>query len=162
PLPPRRGAGGGARPLVGCGNGALPAGADPVDVPPAQRECAGGAHGGRPRRAPLRLRRAPAPLQPLRLGAAPPRPGEAPPRRGPVPEHPGAAGAHFAVPLAGCVLVPLNTRASRDDLAYILEDSGAKLLVVDHSLRDMTGGVETIVVEDEYEEFLASGSDEPV
>jgi acyl-CoA synthetase (AMP-forming)/AMP-acid ligase II len=78
------------------------------------------------------------------------------------PNIPALLEAHFAVPLAGGVLVPLNTRASADDLAYILEDSGAKLLIVDDSLQDMVDGVETIVVEEEYEEFLASGSDDPV
>src|SRR5262245_38290127 len=62
------------------------------------------------------------------------------------PNIPALLEAHFAVPLAGCVLVPLNTRASEDDLAYILEDSGAKLLIVDHSLQDMAGGIETVVV----------------
>ena len=36
---------------------------------------------------------------------------------------------HHAVPLRGAVLVPLNVRLSLPELAYILEHSGAKLLV---------------------------------
>jgi fatty-acyl-CoA synthase len=39
--------------------------------------------------------------------------------------------AHFAVPLAGCVLVAVNTRLSESEVAYILQHSGATALVVD-------------------------------
>jgi fatty-acyl-CoA synthase len=38
---------------------------------------------------------------------------------------------HFAVPGVGAVLVPINTRLAADELAYILEHSGARVLVVD-------------------------------
>ena len=41
---------------------------------------------------------------------------------------------HFAVPGAGGVVVPLNTRLTPDDYAYILEHSGAKVLVAHPSL----------------------------
>jgi fatty-acyl-CoA synthase len=37
--------------------------------------------------------------------------------------------AHNGVPLAGAVLVPLNTRLSVDELVYVLEHSGAKVLL---------------------------------
>src|SRR5688572_4286977 len=37
---------------------------------------------------------------------------------------------HYAVPGIGAVLVPLNTRLTPGDYAYILEHSGAKLVVV--------------------------------
>ena len=42
--------------------------------------------------------------------------------------------AHFAVPLAGAVLVSINTRLSSAEVAYILDHSGARVLVVDRSL----------------------------
>lgn len=37
----------------------------------------------------------------------------------------------YAVPWIGAILVPLNTRLAADDYAYILEHSGARLLMVD-------------------------------
>jgi fatty-acyl-CoA synthase len=85
------------------------------------------------------------------------------------PNIPPLLEAHFAVPLAGGVLVPMNTRASAEELEHILEDSGARVLIVDHSLHELVedADVETIVVQDSgesgdpYEDFLASGSDEP-
>jgi fatty-acyl-CoA synthase len=88
------------------------------------------------------------------------------------PNIPALLEAHFGVPLAGGVLVPMNSRAGSDDIAYILEDSGARFLIVDESLRSVVEeadveGVETVVVtdtgesDDPYEELLASGSAEP-
>src|SRR5215203_1744463 len=47
------------------------------------------------------------------------------------PNIPQLLEAHFAVPDAGCVLVPLNTRLGSDEVGYILEHSGAKMLFVD-------------------------------
>ena len=51
-----------------------------------------------------------------------------------LPNLPEMLVAHFAVPLAGAVLVAINTRLSRDEVRYILDHSGAKLLVVDAAL----------------------------
>jgi fatty-acyl-CoA synthase len=51
-----------------------------------------------------------------------------------LPNIPGMLVAHFAVPLAGAVLVAINTRLSTDEVRYILDHSGAKLLVVDAAL----------------------------
>src|SRR5262245_22812675 len=84
------------------------------------------------------------------------------------PNIPPLLEAHFAVPLAGGVLVPLNIRATADELAHILEDSGARYLVVDRELEELVAdsGAERIVVHDTgasgdpYEDFLATGSDE--
>ena len=45
--------------------------------------------------------------------------------------------AHFAVPLAGAVLVAINTRLSAQEVRYILDHSGSKLLVVDAALRGL-------------------------
>jgi fatty-acyl-CoA synthase len=42
--------------------------------------------------------------------------------------------AHYGVPLAGAVLVALNTRLAPAEIAYILEHSGAKLVIVDDEL----------------------------
>src|SRR3954464_13335053 len=88
------------------------------------------------------------------------------------PNTPALLEAHYGVPLAGAILVAINTRLSKAEVAYILEDSGAKILVVDHELKKMIegvalGGIETIDVQDTgeedapYEQLLASGSEEP-
>jgi len=45
--------------------------------------------------------------------------------------------AHFAVPLAGAVLVAINTRLATEEVRYICDHSGAKLLVVDSELRSI-------------------------
>src|SRR4051794_3973789 len=87
------------------------------------------------------------------------------------PNIPALLEAHFAVPLAGGVLVPMNTRAGEEELEYILQDSGARFLFVDHSLHGLVEdadveALQTIVIQDTgesddpYEEFLAGGSDE--
>jgi len=51
-----------------------------------------------------------------------------------LPNLPEMLVAHFAVPLSGAVLVAINTRLSTDEVRYILDHSGAKLLVVDSVL----------------------------
>ena len=50
--------------------------------------------------------------------------------------------AHFAVPLAGAVLVAINSRLSGEEVRYICDHSGAKLLVVDAELRSTVAPVE--------------------
>jgi fatty-acyl-CoA synthase len=45
--------------------------------------------------------------------------------------------AHFGVPLAGCVLVAINTRLSAEEVRYILDHSGARVLLVDASFADV-------------------------
>jgi fatty-acyl-CoA synthase len=44
---------------------------------------------------------------------------------------------HYAAPGIGAVLVPLNTRLTAEDYAYILEHSGAKAVVVAEELREL-------------------------
>ena len=44
---------------------------------------------------------------------------------------------YTGVPLAGAVLVPINTRLAHADLGYILRHSGSRLLLVDESLAEM-------------------------
>jgi fatty-acyl-CoA synthase len=100
------------------------------------------------------------------------------------PNIPELLVAHFAVPLAGAVLVAINTRLSAQEVRYICDHSGAKLLVVDSELRSIIDPVEnhfeTIqeivtvidpVVERDvfdasdrprYQDLLERGSDEPL
>ena len=75
--------------------------------------------------------------------------------------------AHFGVPAAGAVLVAINTRLTRDEVAYILAHSGARILVVDPSLAHLVedAQVERVLLcgdGGDYEELLASaGGGEP-
>ena len=69
------------------------------------------------------------------------------------PNIPQLLEAHYAVPDAGCVLVPLNTRLGSDEVGYILEHSGAKTLFVDAELEKVveplnTSGLEVIRIDD--------------
>ncbi len=93
------------------------------------------------------------------------------------PNVPALFEAHFAVPLAGGVLVAVNTRLNPAEVRYILEHSGARLLLVDAELArglDVPPTVEQVVVIDdpefapaaraatagvEYEAFLAPTPD---
>ena len=97
------------------------------------------------------------------------------------PNVPAHLDAHFGVALAGGVLVSINTRLNANEIAYILEHSGARLLLVDAELagplaaaRTATRGIERVVTIDdpefapgvprafdgpEYEEFLAVDPD---
>ncbi|HEX9598892.1 MAG TPA: acyl--CoA ligase family protein [Gaiellaceae bacterium] len=72
--------------------------------------------------------------------------------------------AHNGVPAAGCVLVAINTRLTSSEIAYILDHSGARVLVVHDSLAHLVDGVavERVLVCGEggdYEQFLASARD---
>jgi len=51
-----------------------------------------------------------------------------------LPNLPEMLVAHFGVPLAHAVLVAINTRLSGAEITYILQHSGAKLLVADTEL----------------------------
>ncbi len=97
-----------------------------------------------------------------------------------LPNIPPMLEMHFGVPLAGGILVAINTRLNSDEIAYILSHSGAKVLVVDTELapliepvRNQLPALETIVsVEDvpgglrlpgpDYESFLAGGDPAPI
>jgi len=100
------------------------------------------------------------------------------------PNIPPMLEAHYGVPLAGAVLVAINTRLSSDEIAYILDHSGSRVLLVDTELgalvkpvRDGLRTVEQIVniVDDvanapsqtrldglEYEQFLETGGEDPL
>ena len=51
-----------------------------------------------------------------------------------MPNLPELLIAHFAVPLAGAVLVAVNTRLTAEEVSYILGHSGAKVFVADAAL----------------------------
>src|SRR5437870_12743 len=89
------------------------------------------------------------------------------------PNIPAMLEAHFGVPAAGGILVAVNTRLGSDEIGYILKHSGSRFLFVDHELEglvkpaDLTGVRvvrvdDTGAVGDPYEEFLATGSPDPV
>ena len=48
------------------------------------------------------------------------------------PNIPHMLEAHFAVPMIGASLVPINTRLASPEISYILQHSGARLLLVDN------------------------------
>jgi fatty-acyl-CoA synthase len=87
------------------------------------------------------------------------------------PNTPALLEAHYGVPLAGGVLVAMNSRLSSGEVEYIIDDSGARILLVDAELQEVIDpisldGVETVVIEDTgeaddpYEQLLAEGSPE--
>jgi fatty-acyl-CoA synthase len=66
---------------------------------------------------------------------------------------------HNGVPMAGCALVPMNTRLSAREFAYILENSGARILTATHEFADAaralssSTGVRVILAGDESSEY---------
>src|SRR5918997_2669282 len=58
-----------------------------------------------------------------------------------LPNVPEMLVAQFAVPLAGAVLVAINTRLSTEEVRYILNHSGAKLMVADAALHPVVAPV---------------------
>ncbi|MFP5331573.1 MAG: acyl--CoA ligase family protein [Acidimicrobiia bacterium] len=99
-----------------------------------------------------------------------------------VPNLPEMLIAHFAVPLAHAVLVAINTRLSGAEIAYILDHSGAEILVVDTALypnvaphladrpglrevvtlHDPHAGVDDVDGHTAYADFVARGDDRPL
>ena len=87
------------------------------------------------------------------------------------PNTPPMLEAHFGVPAAGLVLVAINTRLGKDEVSYIVEHSGAKMVFVDAELEgllaDVNSEVEQVRIDDTgeegdpYEDYLAEGSPEP-
>jgi fatty-acyl-CoA synthase len=86
-----------------------------------------------------------------------------------LPNSPAMLEAHFGVPAAGGVLVPINIRLGSTELAYILEHSGARYFLLDTEFEDVVQQLElpgvtvircadTGAADDPYEEFLLSAS----
>ncbi|HPI87103.1 MAG TPA: acyl--CoA ligase family protein [Bacteroidales bacterium] len=89
------------------------------------------------------------------------------------PNIPALLEAHFAIPAAGGILVPINTRLNAEEIGYILQHSGAGFLFIDSEFSPLVGeldlsGITVIGIEDSglgddpYEQFLSEGSAEPV
>ncbi len=84
---------------------------------------------------------------------------------------PAMLEAHFGVPAAGGILVTVNTRLGTDEIAYVLEHSGTRFLLLDVEFGELTqtidlAGIHVIRVDDTgaptdpYEGFLARGGTE--
>jgi acyl-CoA synthetase (AMP-forming)/AMP-acid ligase II len=101
------------------------------------------------------------------------------------PNIPEMLVSNFGVPLAGAIQVPINTRLAPEEVQYVCDHSGAKLLVVDTELLPALGPVlgglrtvrEVVAVSDPlgpaaadagelahltYPDLLGRGSDEPL
>src|SRR3954454_1850521 len=77
------------------------------------------------------------------------------------PNVPELLELHHAVPAAGGVLVAINVSVSADEVGYILEHSGSRMLVVDPELEPLAArapaGLEIVRLGDDYERLVASG-----
>lgn len=96
------------------------------------------------------------------------------------PNIPPMLESHFVVPLAGGVIVAINIRLAADDVAWILEHSGARFLLVDTEfsplivpvrerlpeLKQIVNVVDTrpapTLPGPTYEEFLSTGQPDPL
>jgi fatty-acyl-CoA synthase len=89
------------------------------------------------------------------------------------PNIPAMLEAHFAVPVAGGVLVAINTRLNPEEIGYILNHSGARFLFVDSEFFPLIDQIDisnvqvvrindTGLADDPYEAFLAQGDAEPL
>jgi fatty-acyl-CoA synthase len=89
------------------------------------------------------------------------------------PNIPPMLEAHFGIPAAGGILVAINTRLSTSEVEYILKHSGSTFLFVDNELYPTVAslrldGIQVVHIadtgqqDDPYEQFLATGSPDPV
>ncbi|MFC0106444.1 acyl-CoA synthetase [Kibdelosporangium aridum] len=76
------------------------------------------------------------------------------------PNHPAFVETMFATHMLGAIFVPLNFRLATPELQYMIADAGIEIMVRDPSTADVTGP--DIISLDDYEAWLASGSDEPI
>ena len=68
--------------------------------------------------------------------------------------------SYVAIPAAGFVIVPLNTRHAEPELRYAIEDAGAKILLTDRdpgALRELFESV--IAIPDEYDSLLEAADE---
>ncbi len=63
------------------------------------------------------------------------------------PNVPAALAAHFAVPALGAVLVMINTRLGAGEVGYILNHSGARVVLVDPELSERLGPAAGLVTD---------------
>src|SRR5215218_4511005 len=88
------------------------------------------------------------------------------------PNTPPMLEGTFAIPAAGLVMVPINTRLSAGEVEYIIEHSKSKMVFVDAELEGLLEGVDESVERvriddtgetgDPYEDYVAEDSPEPV
>ena len=63
--------------------------------------------------------------------------------------------SYVAIPAAGFVIVPLNTRHAEPELRYALEDAGATMLLSDRDPGSLRETVDTVImIPDEYDSLL--------
>ena len=68
--------------------------------------------------------------------------------------------SYVAIPAAGFVIVPLNTRHAEPELRYAIEDAGARILLSDRdpgALREIVDAV--VMIPDEYDELLDTAAE---
>jgi fatty-acyl-CoA synthase len=90
--------------------------------------------------------------------------------------HPDFLTTFFACGMLGAIFVPLNTRLAPREIKYMLEDSGARVMVTHHELRDLaragawSSGVEHRILAggpaeppavESFDEVVAAASAEP-
>ncbi|EMD38100.1 hypothetical protein CERSUDRAFT_93621 [Gelatoporia subvermispora B] len=81
------------------------------------------------------------------------------------PNTPVIAEAHHGVLAARAVVCPINSRLTPQEVAYILDHSGSKLIIVDHEFKHLVQGAKAQVIisndtgrsGDPYEGFLSAG-----
>ncbi|KAG2023311.1 AMP binding protein [Coprinopsis cinerea AmutBmut pab1-1] len=81
------------------------------------------------------------------------------------PNSPLIADAHYGVLAARGILLPINTRLKPHEVAYILEHSGASIILVDYEYKHLIGNTNARVIVsndtgragDPYEDFLTEG-----
>jgi len=95
------------------------------------------------------------------------------------PNVPAFLEAHYAVPLSGAILVPINIRLSPKEVDFILDHSKPKMLFVDtqftglvEATLDRSSSIKIVNIPDgqedkgldgpDYESFLNTGTDEPL
>jgi fatty-acyl-CoA synthase len=84
-----------------------------------------------------------------------------------LPNVPEQLAAAYAIPLAGAVLVAINTRLAAREIAYILDHSGARILLVDPELSTqvdaslLPGGLRVVNVPDHVAGVTDSTLDGP-
>jgi fatty-acyl-CoA synthase len=74
--------------------------------------------------------------------------------------------AHFGVPMAGGILVAVNTRLNAEEVGYILDHAGASTVVyspqLEAQLARAPADIHRIAIGEEFESFVAGGTDAPV
>jgi long-chain acyl-CoA synthetase len=69
--------------------------------------------------------------------------------------------AYYACTQAGMILLPLNSRLAPPELKYVLNDSGARALIVTEPFFSALEGITVELVIKDYEAFLKSGKPDP-